>query len=222
MSTFPPLIRYESALQLEIATGDAARQSGPLADWQIDALIQSGKIECFDPEPQIDHTRTAPYPGLTWGITHKGLDLRINHRIRRPNPKYTMGISPRIEVGNLPPDLYLPWEEIAEGQTIDLDPGEAILAETKEWISIPDFCSGEVMSRSTNLRLFVLLADSPLEAGWRGRITLEVKNDGRFRVGIRPHTGFCQVQFSGGGVTRFPYKGKYQDQDGPTPPRMLK
>jgi deoxycytidine triphosphate deaminase len=121
------------------------------------------------------------------------------------------------------PDVWLPPVELKENECIELYPGDTVLCQTKEIISIPADCVGYMHPRSTWLRFFLDPSASPLEAKWRGRITLELKNNGQFNLRLFPHEGICQVQWTRGGLAEVTYEtkgGKYQNQTEPTPAKM--
>jgi len=60
-----------------------------------------------------------------------------------------------------------------------IEPGEFVLANTKEWVEIPNDIAGEVAGRSTMARmgLEVHLTAGWIDAGFKGNITLEIVNN---------------------------------------------
>lgn len=198
--------------------------SGPLSDQQIRFLIASGQITCFDPEPDNDRAKDRK-KRMSHGITHHGIDLRFDDKFRRPADGTTafeqsQSLPPALMHAFTPTDGETIWGDVEQGDGIHLMPGEFILGQTKEIISIPPWCVGRLEPRSTWLRYGLLIFSSPIEAGWKGRITLEIVNLGPWRLWIPAHEGICQLQFIAGGMSQIDYaakQGKYMDQHQPTP-----
>jgi deoxycytidine triphosphate deaminase len=196
----------------ERAFGSAHLQTGPLSDEQILQLIANGEITYDDPEPDNDRSKGAP-KGVPWGPTHHGIDLRIDDKFRLPE---NLGKDEIVTPG----DGKRVWREVIHRSGVMLAPGKTCLAQTKEVVSIPANCVGILQNRSTWLRYFLFVLSSPIEAGWRGRITLELVYLGSQTLWIPAHQGIAQLQFFAGGPSRVTYadkRGKYQDQTEPTP-----
>lgn len=209
---------------------NAREQTGPLAGWQLACLIRAGDIKWYDPEPEKDYSKDFDnLDEMSWGITQHGIDLRCDSVWRRPNMvmideliRRNLCICPQ-NIRKLEKELGMTlWHEpIDIYGGIVLEPGDSILGQTKECISIPNDCTGILQPRSTWLRFIMHVFSSPIEAGWEGRITLEIVNLGKTNLAIYPHQGIVQLQFFRGGLCEDPYAGKYQNQMLPTPPLML-
>lgn len=66
---------------------------------------------------------------------------------------------------------------------IIIEPGHSILAGTREWISMPDDCCGQLFTKSSLGRMFINhMMAGVIDAGFEGRLTLEFKNEGRHRI----------------------------------------
>jgi dCTP deaminase len=93
------------------------------------------------------------------------------------------------------PDTHSTREFTA--QSITLEPGEEILAATKEYISIPDFLEAEVTGRSSLGRLFVEVHKTAgfCDPGFEGQITLEIQNHNANPVMLYEGQRVCQIIF---------------------------
>ena len=100
-----------------------------------------------------------------------------------------------------------------------------VLAETMETFRIPEDCLGIVIAKSTQARAGIMLNVTPLEPGWRGVLTLEIKNLLQYPVKIYAGQGIGQLMLHKGRPCCVPYNKKpnpsYQDQTGVTPPKVM-
>jgi len=137
------------------------------------------------------------------------VDLRLGTEIitfRRLNDE---AIDPRSN-----PEDYGQRREVNDSFIIQS--GEFLLAETAEWMSIPDDLVAFVHGRSSWARLAIQPhAAGLLDSGWDGYTTLEVFNMGPMPVHLIPGMRFCQVTFERlTEATDMSYDGKYQEQSG--------
>lgn len=134
--------------------------------------------------------------------------------------------------------------DIRLDQDIVLRPGEFCLASTIERFTMPNNVLGRVCDKSTWIRRGLCVFNTVIEPGWRGFLTLELKN-------VHPERGAVSVSIGGDNLlvvddyidqktirlaqgtpiaqvlfefldahTELPYDGKYQDQErGPVAPR---
>lgn len=104
-----------------------------------------------------------------------------------------------------------------------LPPYSYILAESNEFIDIPDNILILCVGKSTYARMGLIANLTPLEPGWRGVVTLEVSNPTPLAVKIYIGMGIVQALFFRMvGPARKPYgsrSGRYQDQKGLTLPK---
>ena len=104
---------------------------------------------------------------------------------------------------------------------LDLPAGATVLARTKETITMPKNVTGVVLGKSTYARCGTLLNTTPIEAGWRGQVTLEITNIGPASVRLYVNEGIAQVLFFAGAPPANTYRGSYQDQKGVTLPKVM-
>jgi dCTP deaminase len=107
-------------------------------------------------------------------------------------------------------------------QMVQLHHGVMVLASTQERVRIPTNLVGYVKDKSSWARQGLTVANTVLEPGWYGYITLELTWHGNPAVPaptLYPGTPIVQVQFEMlDAPTDQPYAGKYQDQErGPVP-----
>lgn len=82
----------------------------------------------------------------------------------------------------VPPFAYRTEHNVAN---ITLMPGEAVLVTTREKIAMPKNLYGQIFTKSTLGRCFINhMLSGVVDAGFVGRLTLELKNDGPWAVVI--------------------------------------
>lgn len=109
--------------------------------------------------------------------------------------------------------------DVRIAQTIWLWPGWGRLASTMEHIAVPNDLTVEVKDKSTNARKFIRVANTFIDPGFRGFITLELTRHLPWPIRIKKGTPIAQYVFDQlDQPTSHPYRGKYQNQQaGPVP-----
>lgn len=115
--------------------------------------------------------------------------------------------------------------DIRLDQDVMLGPGKFILASTMEEFHMPTNVVGVVHDKSTWVRRGLQVFNTCIEPGWRGFLTLELKNvhpESKWPwwraaeepiIEMKRGTPVAQVIFSWlDAHTEFPYAGKYMDQ----------
>lgn len=111
---------------------------------------------------------------------------------------------------------------VAEETPVLLEPGELILATTRETVALPDDLTAQVLGRSSLGRLGVSVHQTAgfIDPGFEGQITLELSNHGPAPVELTPGRRICQIVFSelsSPALRPYGHEGsQYQGQDGPT------
>ena len=102
------------------------------------------------------------------------------------------------------------------GEYFILRPRQYAMGLTVETFKLPADVSGLAIGKSTYCRIGLALNTSPLEAGWQGRLVLEMANQTDFPLKVYANEGICQILFFQGDqtcdVSYADRKGKYQDQ----------
>jgi len=104
-----------------------------------------------------------------------------------------------------------------------LQPGKFILARSHEWIELPvrekePWLAARVEGRSSYSRcgLLVHFTAPTIHANFKGHITLEVMNFGRYPICLYPRTPICQLIVEQVDVRPFRNDSQFQGQTDPT------
>jgi dCTP deaminase len=156
-------------------------------------------------------------------IQPSSVDVRVDSRFRVfHNARY-----PYIDVRQPMEDLT-ELVEVNEGEPFILHPGEFVLGQTLEQVTLPDDLVARLEGKSSLGRLGLLIHSTAgfVDAGFSGNLTLELSNVANLPVTIYQGMPIGQISFMrmDGPVER-PYgsdeKGsKYQGQAEPTPSRF--
>ena len=179
-----------------------------LSDRTIRAEIDSGRIviEPFDPKL----------------IQPSSIDVRVDRRFRVfHNARY-----PYI-------DVRQPMDDLTEAVTVEEDrpfilhPGEFVLGQTLERVTLPNDLVARLEGKSSLGRLGLLIHSTAgfVDSGFSGNLTLELSNVANLPIAIYPGMKIGQISFLQMTTpAEHPYGSgaagsKYQGQRGPTPSR---
>jgi dCTP deaminase len=180
-----------------------------LSDHTIKAEIESGRI-VFDP---YDAELVQP----------SSVDVRVDRRFRVfHNARY-----PFIDV-RAPMDDLTELVEVSEDEPFILHPGEFVLGQTLERVSLPDDLVARLEGKSSLGRLGLLIHSTAgfVDAGFEGNLTLELSNVANLPITIYHGMPIGQISFMRmDGPVDNPYGStdtgsKYQGQAEPTPSRF--
>lgn len=153
-----------------------------LSDRDIKKAIKNGRI------------KIRPAPKLAEQLGSCKLDLRLGNVYRVFNHSKTPFIDPTdpATLKDLTTEV-----RVREGQPFTVQPGEFILAMTKEYVEMPDDLTGELEGRSSIGRLGIVVHSTAanIDAGFRGHITLELGNMGRIPVMLYSGMRICSITF---------------------------
>jgi dCTP deaminase len=182
-----------------------------LSDRTIRAEIEAGRIE-------ID-----PYDASM--IQPSSIDVRVDRKFRVfHNARY-----PYIDVRQPMEDLTELVE--AEGdRPFILHPGEFVLGQTLERVTLPDDLVARLEGKSSLGRLGLLIHSTAgfVDSGFSGNLTLELSNVANLPITIYHGMPIGQISFMRmDGPVQSPYgsrdtASKYQGQAEPTPSRFYK
>lgn len=193
-----------------------------LCDWHIARALIDEKIgisPLMDVDPSEYNTNRTSACRMVVDSTQiqpSSVDLRLSDEFIRFDSDF--------EKGYLDPD-----EDNSEyGETVHndeyyLSPGEFILGNTVESVSIPDDMRATLQGRSSWGRLAIVphVEAGYIDAGYHGNITLEITNLGEETVRLPAGRRFCQIEFAElSGKAYQPYDSKYQGQEDVTPSRL--
>jgi dCTP deaminase len=182
-----------------------------LSDRTIRAEIEAGRIEI------------APYDESM--IQPSSIDVRVDRKFRVfHNARY-----PYIDVRQPMEDLTELVE--AEGdRPFILHPGEFVLGQTLERVTLPDDLVARLEGKSSLGRLGLLIHSTAgfVDSGFSGNLTLELSNVANLPITIYHGMPIGQISFMRmDGPVESPYgsrrtESKYQGQAEPTPSRFYK
>src|SRR5947208_3369795 len=190
----------------------AARDTVPrvvLSDRTIREEIEAGRIvvEPFDSDL----------------VQPSSIDLRVDRRFRVfQNARY-----PYIDVRQRMDDLT-ELVEVPEDQPFILHPGEFVLGQTLERVTLPDDIVARLEGKSSLGRLGLLIHSTAgfVDSGFSGNLTLELSNVANLPITIYHGMPIGQISFMRmDGPVEHPYgsrdtSNKYQGQTEPTPSRF--
>jgi len=118
-----------------------------------------------------------------------------------------------INMGVIDMDKEIKYREI-EGTCITLPPRSFVLATTQEYIKLPNNITAFVEGRSSIGRMGLFIQNAGwVDAGFEGRITLELFNANSLPIKLDSGRRICQLVFcTMDEPAERPYKGKYQGQ----------
>lgn len=109
------------------------------------------------------------------------------------------------------------------GDVCIIPPNSFVLARTMEYFRIPRNVLAICLGKSSYARCGLIVNVTPLEPEWQGYLTLEVSNTTPLPARVYSHEGIAQLLFFEGDAPEVSYadrKGKYQNQQGVTPPHV--
>ena len=147
-------------------------------------LVGGNKDGAFNIVPSI-------YPGVQFGTNSVDIRLGSYFLIHRPS-KYAH-ISPYKNT-NTPIENFYQELYIAPGEEFILHPHQFILASTLEYVSLPIDFYALILGRSSWGRLGLTIATaSAVQSGFRGCITLELKNVGESPIPLKVGNRIAQL-----------------------------
>ena len=179
---------------------------GPLPDWALESYV---KIVPWEPGQKR--------PGsISFGCGSMGYDIRLGRRFKVFTPTHCVVVDPKA----MDPRAFVD----VEGDTVLIPPNSYLLGESVEYFEVPDDVIGIAIGKSTYARVGIVANITPLEPGWKGRLTIEVSNSSPLPARLYAGEGICQVVFFRGAPPDRTYTqkgaGKYQNQDGLTLPKV--
>ena len=181
-----------------------------LSDRTIRSEIESGRIVI------------EPYDGSL--VQPSSVDVRVDSRFR----VFHNARHPFIDVRQ-PMDDLTELVQVKDGEPFILHPGEFVLGQTLERVTLPDDLVARLEGKSSLGRLGLLIHSTAgfVDPGFDGHITLELSNVANLPITIYPGMRIGQVSFlMMTTAADRPYgsagtSSKYQGQRGPTPSRYF-
>jgi dCTP deaminase len=185
-----------------------------LADKDIKKALDSGEI------------KITPKPDLKEQLGSVSLDLRLGNEFAIFNHASVPYIDPfekEMSRG------LMKRVKVEEDDKFIIQPGEFVLATTREKVELSDKIVARLEGRSSLGRLGIVVHStaSIFDPGWQGKVVMELGNLGKMPVALHPGMRICALTFEK--VTQCvetPYykkaSAKYKDQDSPIPSRYFK
>ena len=167
-----------------------------LSDREIAMMVDAEEL-IFD--PVIIRT------GVERQIRSSSVDLRLGYRFRKLRKSTKVpGLEEKIVIN---PAQIEDFDEIMANATelveirdhpyeLEPDPTQVVIAETLEYISLPMYLAARVEGRSSLARIGVSVHNTAptIQAGYRGRIALELSNNGPLTIALEPgRLRICQL-----------------------------
>ncbi len=153
-----------------------------LSDRDIKKSLASGRI------------KVTPKPNLKEQLGSSSLDLRLGYEFRvfkNHRQAFIDPFDPKTVIG------MTDYVKIKNGQPYVIHPNEFVLAATLEWVEWSDDLAARVDGRSSLGRLGLVIHSTSghIDAGWRGVLTLELRNIGMAPILLYPKMRVCQLIF---------------------------
>jgi len=170
-------------------------------------------IEPFEPAQvkEVDGRKVVSY-----GTSSYGYDVRCADEFKLFTNVYSAIVDPK----EFDPKSFV---DIKSDHVI-IPPNSFALARTVEYFRIPRNVMTICLGKSTYARCGIIVNVTPFEPEWEGYVTLEFSNTTPMPAKIYANEGVAQVLFfEADEVCEVSYKdrgGKYQGQQGVTPPKL--
>ncbi len=177
-----------------------------LSDRDIRFLVRGGKVLEIEP---FDEAALQP----------ASYDLTLDRHFLIPNPDVGVIDMADVPLGHMEPQVCGP-------QGIVVEPGEFMLASTRETVHIGPQYLGRVEGKSSlgRLGLMVHITAGFIDPGFEGQITLEIYNVAPWEIILYPGQRIAQIAFSRMSSRPDQVYGAagshYQGQQGPTESRF--
>lgn len=180
---------------------------GLLNDKEIKELAKDGLISPFE-EEQVEGGK------ISFGTSSFGYDMRAAKQAEILNHYGNYRIDPKnFDEKGFVNDLTL--EEGEHGKFFTIPGNSFALMHSVERFDMPENLTGIVVGKSTYARCGVIIPITPVEAGWRGHLTIEVSNTTQVPAKVYAYEGIAQIIFFRSRAPEMSYDnktGKYQDQ----------
>jgi dCTP deaminase len=153
-----------------------------LSDRDIKAALRSRDI-VIKPKPNLKEQLGSSSLDLRLGYTFRYFKHRKQAFVDPFDPKTTEGMTEEVIISKREPYV--------------IHPNEFVLASTLEWVEWNDSLAARVDGRSSLGRLGLVIHSTAghIDAGWRGALTLELRNIGMAPILLYPKMRICQLIF---------------------------
>lgn len=178
----------------------------PLTEEDIDAL----DLMIFPYSPVQNRVDQDGNKIISWGSSSYGYDVRLADKFKIfSNVKNAL-----IDPLNMSDDCYVDHQ----GPYCIIPPNSYVLGHTVETFNMPDDVTVICVGKSTYARAACLINVTPIEAGFRGQVVIEIANQSPLPLKVYANMGIAQFLFFKGevpcDVSYAARGGKYQNQVG--------
>lgn len=184
---------------------------------------QHGMIEPFEPTlvKVVQRDNGFQDRAISYGTSSYGYDIRVADEYEVFAPNYEDG-------GIVDPKRFDPklLRTVSGLGYCIIPPNSFALARTVEYFRIPRNILAVCLGKSTYARTGLIVNVTPFEPEWEGHVTLELSNTTPLPIKVYSNEGIAQVLFHlqpDHLICHTSYRdrnGKYQGQQGVTPPRL--
>ena len=177
--------------------------------WIRERAQKHGMIEPFEDGQVEDGV-------ISYGLSSYGYDMRVADEFRI----FSNALFPVVDPKEFDERSFVEYR----GEVCTIPPNSFALARSVEYFRIPREILTITVGKSTYARCGIITNVTPFEPEWEGHVTLEISNTTPLPAKIYANEGIAQVVFfEADEVCETSYadrKGKYQKQEGVTPPRL--
>ncbi|MDP2497661.1 MAG: dCTP deaminase [Candidatus Palauibacterales bacterium] len=177
--------------------------------WIRERAQKHGMIEPFEDGQVEDGV-------ISYGLSSYGYDMRVADEFRI----FSNALFPVVDPKEFDERSFVEYR----GDVCTIPPNSFALARSVEYFRIPREILTITVGKSTYARCGIITNVTPFEPEWEGHVTLEISNTTPLPAKIYANEGIAQVVFfEADEVCETSYadrKGKYQKQEGVTPPRL--
>ena len=178
-----------------------------LSDKDIIKYLEKGKI------------KISPKPNLTTQLGSCSIDFKLGNTFHVFDQSKHPYINLRKQVGI---EEFTREITVSDNDPFTMQPGDFVLASTKESLELADNVLARLEGRSSLARLGIIVHSTAglFDPGWKGIPILELGNLGRIPVQLYPDMRICAFTFAClSSKVNVPYKNKlgnkYSNQEGP-------
>ena len=138
--------------------------------------------------------KTVDLNSLISQVNPNSLDLTIGNKYKRP-VKHPAPVTYGFEGPNDRERYdFEYWVDEQDERYITLEPDQSVLACTREYITMPENLCGQLFTKSSLGRMFINhMMAGVIDAGFHGKLTLELRNDGPHKVRIPVGSRVVQI-----------------------------
>ncbi|PJF43226.1 MAG: dCTP deaminase [Phototrophicales bacterium] len=177
--------------------------------WIRKMSLEHGMIEPFVEQQVRDGV-------VSYGLSSYGYDIRVASEFKI----FTNVNNAIVDPKHFDPQSFVDYK----GESCIIPPNSFVLARTVEYFRIPRNVLAVCVGKSTYARCGLIVNVTPLEPEWEGYLTLEISNTTPLPARVYSNEGIAQLLFFSSDepceVSYADRKGKYQNQQGVTPPKL--